>query len=96
MITFSSTFFLEVILQAGRKEKAHERHRTAEGNPSLGTRTDAARELHAPAFRLAPRCTRGLDGAQAQHGTRARSAPGAPEEPAGGATAGTPGQRGRA
>lgn len=76
MITFSSTFFLEVILQAGRKEKAREQDGTAEGSPSLGTCTDAAWELRAPAFRTALRCTRGLDGAQAQHGTRARSTPG--------------------
>ena len=76
MITFSSTFFLEVILQAGRKEKARERDRTAEGSPPLGTCTGAAWELRTPAFQLAPRCTWGLDGAQAQHGTRARSTPG--------------------
>lgn len=76
MITFSSTFFLEVILQAGRKEKACEQDGTAEGSPSLGTCTDAAWELRAPAFRTALRCTRGLDGAQAQHGTRARSTSG--------------------
>ena len=76
MITFSSTFFLEVILQAGRKEKARERDRTAEGSPPLGTCTGAAWELRTPAFQPAPRCTWGLDGAQAQHGTRARSTPG--------------------
>lgn len=88
MITFSSTFFLrESSLQSWKEGKAHGGAGTAEGNPSGYRRAGKGSRPSLPAGSpLHPGPGRSAGSAR----DPGRSAPEAPEEPAVGATAGTP------